>query len=122
MSSNELVVCLKIALHGITGHWTDLYVPYIVSRDNIVMKVPNFLQKKSGDIWYWVKLRNNGDRVNKNDFFGVMSIPRVQKKLQTLYDSDPNSMDPKEVSSIFSQVLCSMNSWKKLELASMESL
>ena len=78
----------------------------------IDMKIPNFLKKNSKDIWYWVKLRDNTDKVNKNDFFGVMSIPRVQKKLATLYDSDPNSMNPREVSAIFSQVLRSMDSWK----------
>jgi len=84
----------------------------------IKMKIPNFLQKKSADIWYWVKIKNNMDKVNKNDFFGVMSIPRVQKKLQALYDCDPNSLDPKEVSTIFSQVLSSLDSWKKVELGS----
>jgi hypothetical protein len=82
------------------------------------MKIPNFLQKKSADIWYWVKLRDNAEHVNKNDFYGVMSIPRVQNKLQALYDSDPNSLDPKEVSNVFSQVLRSMDSWKNVSLGS----
>ena len=76
------------------------------------MKIPNFLQKKSADIWYWVKLKDNTGRVNKNDFLGVMTIPRIQKKLQGLYDADPNSLDPKEVGTIFSEVLRSMDSWK----------
>ncbi len=84
----------------------------------IEMKITNALKRKSKDIWYWVKLRDNTGRINKNDFFGIMSIPRVQQKLSTLYDSDPNSMDPKEVSSIFSEVLRSMDSLKSMNLQS----
>ena len=78
------------------------------------MKIPNFLKKKSADIWYWVKIRDNTGKVNKNDFFGIMSIPRIQEKLHTLYDSDPNSLNPKEVSRVFSQVLRSLDGWKNL--------
>jgi hypothetical protein len=97
----------------ITGHWTNLYLTYKGVLNKIIkMKIPNFLQKKSADIWYWVKLRDNTGKVNKNDFFGVMTIPRIQRKLRGLYDSDPNNMDPQEVSMIFSQVLSSMDSWK----------
>jgi hypothetical protein len=76
------------------------------------MKLPNFLQKKSADIWYWVKLRDNTGKVNKNDFLGIMTIPRVQRQLQGLYDSDPNNMDLNEVGKIFSNVLRSMDGWK----------
>ena len=82
------------------------------------MKIPKFLKNNSKDIWYWVKLRDNTEKVNKNDFLGVMSIPRVQKKLEGLYDSDPNNLDPKEVSLVFSQVLRSLDSWKNMELKS----
>jgi len=81
------------------------------------LKIPTFLKNNSKDIWYWVKLRDNTDNVNKNDFFGVMSIPRVQKKLANLYDSDPNSMNPKDVSTIFSDVLRGLDSWKNLNYA-----
>jgi hypothetical protein len=81
------------------------------------MKIPNILQKKSDDIWQWVKISSNSDHVNKNDFFGVMSIPRVQNQLRNMYNADPNSLDTKEVSAIFSDVLRSLDSWKSIRLS-----
>ena len=82
------------------------------------MKFPNLLQKKSDDIWQWVKISSNSDKVNKNDFFGVMSIPRVQNKLRSMYNADPNSLDTEEVSTIFSEVLRGLDSWKAVRLSS----
>jgi hypothetical protein len=80
------------------------------------MKIQNFLKKNSRDIWYWVKLRDNRSTVRKTDFFAVMSIPRIQKQLQGMYNADPNSLNPQEVSTLFSDVLRGLDSWKNVGL------
>jgi hypothetical protein len=78
------------------------------------MKIQNFLKNNSRDIWYWVKLRDNKHTVRKNDFFAVMSIPRIQNKLQSMYNADPNSLNPQEVSTLFSEVLRGLDGWKNV--------
>ncbi len=47
------------------------------------------------------------------DFMNVFKLDQAQRRVQEVYETDPNKLDPTEVSEIFSDVLRSLEALKQ---------
>lgn len=47
------------------------------------------------------------------DYFQTLKDISTERRLRKTYFRDPNDMDPQDVKEIFSDVLMSLNHWKK---------